>query len=207
MTSLTDPGADSPAERVTEALRRRGGTASASEIGADLGLHPSTARFHLDRLVNQGRVRVSRERRATRGRPRTMFTLEPDPIEGPRSYQMLAEVLVASLARQSDGPERAARAGAEWGRHFADQDVVALLAEVGFAPSPDPDRDDRIALGHCPFIDLATDHPEVVCPLHRGVVEGAVGHPVTLEAHPGATCVIDLDPTLSSGGSRTPGGR
>jgi predicted ArsR family transcriptional regulator len=200
---FADPGPDSPAERVAEALRRRGGTASAAEIGEDLGIHTSTARFHLDHLVEAGRARMGRERRATRGRPRTMFTLTADPTEGPRAYQMLAGVLVEHLARQPDAARQAERAGQEWGRRYRGEDVVELLEQIGFAPQPDrpdppatpdsPDtgeNTDRIALRHCPFVDLAMTHADTVCPLHRGVIEGATGRPAILEAHPGGVCFV-----------------
>lgn len=187
---LTDPGADSAAERVVEALRRRGGMASAPEIGHDLGIHSSTARFHLNHLVTAGRVQAGREIRTSRGRPRTLFTLVSEPTEGPRSYQLLAEVLVSHLSRQPDPARAAVAAGRQWGRRFAGHDVVSLLEGIGFAPSTDQQRPGRIALGHCPFIDLAIEHPEVVCPLHRGVVEAVVGHQVRLEAHPGSTCFV-----------------
>ncbi|AFV88081.1 MULTISPECIES: helix-turn-helix transcriptional regulator [Propionibacteriaceae] len=200
--TLTDPGADSPADRVVEALRRRGGTASAAEVGADLGIHVSTARFHLDHLVEDGRARSGREKRATRGRPRTMFTLTPDPKEGPRAYQMLAGVLVDHLSRQDDAVALAHQAGVEWGRRYAGVDVTEILEQIGFAPcttlvdddqDEGPDGEARIALRHCPFIDVVQEHAALLCPLHRGVVEGVVGHPVTLEAHPGATCYVDLE--------------
>jgi predicted ArsR family transcriptional regulator len=31
-----------------------------------------------------------------------------------------------------------------------------------------------VVFGHCPFAELAEAHPEVVCHLHRGIVEGFV---------------------------------
>lgn len=197
---FADPGPDSPAERVAEALRRRGGTASAAEIGEDLGIHTSTARFHLDHLVDAGRAGMGRERRATRGRPRTMFTLTADPTEGPRAYQMLAGVLVEHLARQSDAARQAEWAGEEWGRRYRGENVVELLEQIGFAPHPNPpatpgspeakENSGRIALRHCPFVDIAMTHADIVCPLHRGVIKGATGGPVTLEAHPGGVCFV-----------------
>ncbi|AXE40202.1 helix-turn-helix transcriptional regulator [Acidipropionibacterium virtanenii] len=213
---LTDPGTDSPADRVVDSLRRRGGTASASEVGEDLAIHVSTARFHLDRLVEEGRVRTGREKRATRGRPRTMFTLAPDPADGPRAYHMLAGVLVDHLARQDDAVAVAHQAGVEWGRRYAGVDISEILEQIGFAPCPaeqsspaeqngPADRDSaaaaddsddgavRLALRHCPFIDVVRDHADLLCPLHRGVIEGVVGHPVGLEAHPGGICFVDLD--------------
>lgn len=189
---LTDPGTDSPADKVVESLRGRGGTASSAEVAEDLGIHTSTARFHLDRLVADGRVTMGHENRATRGRPRTLFTLEPDPTEGPRAYQMLAGVLVDHLAAQPDPIAQAVEAGARWGRQYTGVEVTRLLRQIGFSPSAEADG--PISLRHCPFIDLVASHADVVCPLHRGVVEGAVGHPVALEPHPGAVCLLDLDP-------------
>ena len=54
--SLVDPGSQKRIDEVADALRRRGGSATSAELASDLGIHPSTARFHLDRLVEQGRV-------------------------------------------------------------------------------------------------------------------------------------------------------
>jgi predicted ArsR family transcriptional regulator len=31
-----------------------------------------------------------------------------------------------------------------------------------------------VAFTHCPFAALAAEHPEIVCHLHRGMVEGLV---------------------------------
>jgi predicted ArsR family transcriptional regulator len=32
-----------------------------------------------------------------------------------------------------------------------------------------------VAFAHCPFANLAESHPEIVCHIHRGLVEGFVG--------------------------------
>lgn len=191
--ALTDPGSDSPADRAVESIRGRGGTASAAEVAEDLSIHVSTARFHLDRLVADGRATMGHENRATRGRPRTLFTLASDPADGPRAYQMLAGVLVDHLAAQPDATQRAVQAGTDWGRRYTGVEVTGLLRQIGFSPSAGADDSGRISLCHCPFIDLVATHADVVCPLHRGVVEGAVGHPVALEPHPGAVCFLTLN--------------
>ena len=34
--------------------------------------------------------------------------------------------------------------------------------------------DARIGLRHCPFLEVARAHPEVVCPLHLGLMQGAM---------------------------------
>ena len=38
--------------------------------------------------------------------------------------------------------------------------------------------------------DLARDHPQVVCSLHCGVVEGVTGQAATIDANPGVRCVV-----------------
>jgi len=51
--------------------------------------------------------------------------------------------------------------------------MIDLLAELGFGP--DPSGDD-IALRTCPLLELAEEMPEVICQVHRGLVEGALDH-------------------------------
>ena len=50
-----------------------------------------------------------------------------------------------------------------------------MLDELGFDPAR-VDQDDvaTIAFTHCPFADLAASQPDLVCALHRGVLEGFV---------------------------------
>ncbi|MFH8336884.1 helix-turn-helix transcriptional regulator [Streptomyces sp. AM6-12] len=94
--------------------------------------------------------------------------------------------------------------------------LLALLDDLGFEPTPDPEPragaaaepepgagadsgaagGRRIRLGHCPFLELAEEHGALVCPLHLGLIQGALdrlGAPLTatrLEpfAEPDACC-------------------
>ncbi len=53
--------------------------------------------------------------------------------------------------------------------------VSAELADLGFDPVEDGDGAvTTIAFARCPFLRLAEAFPELVCHLHRGVVEGMV---------------------------------
>ena len=53
--------------------------------------------------------------------------------------------------------------------------LSAALAELGFDPATgDGGTAVTIAFTHCPFRELAEPHPEVVCHLHRGLIEGFV---------------------------------
>jgi hypothetical protein len=52
---------------------------------------------------------------------------------------------------------------------------VAELAELGFDPTTDcADASTTVSFTRCPYRELAEAHPEVVCCLHRGIVEGIV---------------------------------
>jgi predicted ArsR family transcriptional regulator len=80
-----------------------------------------------------------------------------------------------------DGGERCA----EVGRHVGD-----LLGEWGYTPQTEVDPDSlalTVTLRRCPFLELAHAHPDVVCGIHRGLLQGTlqavgeVGSHVSLE--------------------------
>lgn len=153
-----------------------------------LDVHPNTVRFHLDILVSAGRVeQVATDRRGP-GRPALMFraTRRMDP-GGPRHYQLLAEILGRGLAGDRDADARALAAGRAWGLQLkppppatagtpdADESIehlVGLLDELGF----DPERrgDLQLGLRNCPFLELAESQKAVICPIHLGLMQGAL---------------------------------
>lgn len=173
---------------VLQTLRSSPEPLSILAIADDLGLHPNTVRLHLDVLVRESRVeQVAPERRGP-GRPALLFraVLGMDPA-GPRQYRLLAEVLTESLAGGPEPAVRAAAAGRDWGTHLAQTAVssppgsnprerlVALLDELGFAPEyRRVGRRSQIALHHCPFLEIAEHRAQVVCPVHLGLMQGAL---------------------------------
>lgn len=58
--------------------------------------------------------------------------------------------------------------------------LVGLLDQLGFdperGPGPAPDQDSTVdlRLRNCPFLELASTHPEVTCGIHLGVMQGAL---------------------------------
>jgi predicted ArsR family transcriptional regulator len=54
--------------------------------------------------------------------------------------------------------------------------TVAMLARLGFDPErvDGPDGAMTVGFAHCPYRSLAEANPELVCALHRGVIEGFV---------------------------------
>lgn len=198
--------------RVLDALRDRVGPATAAELAAQLGTHPNTARFHLEALCAAGFVVRQREDRIVPGRPRTHYVAvsrgDGRRRGGPqRSYRLLAEILAAHLGTTAGDPSEAAvQAGRAFGRDAAsrrdpgreaggdprpDPDTAGLLVEtlsgLGFASQLTPEGPDRarVDVTSCPFLEVATQHVDVVCAVHRGLMEGlleAVGAPLRVAA-------------------------
>jgi len=179
---------------VLHLLREAGGPVSIAEIAERLGIHANTARFHLESLVRNGQVERSTADPGSPGRPPQLFLAarRMDPV-GPRHFRVLAEVLAASLATDPDAQGRIVEAGRLWGRHQAPSVAAAtaideasgpvesvdrlmrLLDELGFAPvrAAGGDRT-QIGLRQCPFLELAVSRSDVVCPVHLGLMQGAM---------------------------------
>ena len=160
------------------------------ELAARVGLHVNTVRVHLAALADAGLVAAETAPARGRGRPRLLYrTTAAEPEEG-RRYRLLAEMLTAVVARL--GPDAAAELvgiGEAWGRHMVEspppfttlsdgeavERLIALLAEVGFEPELDAAaRRRRILMRPCPFLELARRHQDVVCPIHLGLMRGAL---------------------------------
>jgi predicted ArsR family transcriptional regulator len=172
--------------RIVEELRGAGGGLDASELAGRVGLHPNTVRWHLEILADAGIVGSTPAPRTSPGRPRILYSLEPEPAEhGTDEHRLLATVLTGALAGSEDGTSRAEEAGEAWGRYLlakdplarrADDDaaveeVVELLDGQGFEPSA---HAREIHMARCPFHALAESQPEVVCAVHKGLITGAL---------------------------------
>lgn len=179
---------DSRAE-VLAILQAVGEPLAVSDIAVQVGLHPNTARFHLDGLVEQGLARRETEQREVPGRPRALYAATADsPRAGRRSYRLLAEILTSYVATHSKDPGKAAvEAGEAWGRFLterrapfhrvdaaeAERQLVDILDDIGFAPEPViSGRERQILLHCCPFRETAKEHRDVVCGVHLGLMRG-----------------------------------
>ena len=170
-------------------LARAGSPRSTADIADSLGLHPNTVRPHLERMRDVGLLQVAADGRGSVGRPQHRYALAADaPSLGlePPAFPLLARMLAPLAAASELEPDDVALVGAEAGRAMAAAGgpvvrqacvaaVTTMLSELGFDPAVVADGDvATIAFTHCPFADLAAAHPEVVCHLHRGLVQGYV---------------------------------
>jgi predicted ArsR family transcriptional regulator len=157
-----------------------------ADIAETLGLHVNTVRPHLERMRDLGLLEVQSDNRGAVGRPQHRYMLAADaPSLGlePPTFPVLARMLLRAAGLAGAGAEEAADAGREQGRadgaHAKRRPCVeALVSELdrlGFDPAIVEDVDTAtIAFAHCPFRELAEANPDLVCSLHRGLVEGFV---------------------------------
>ena len=98
-------------ERVLRMVREHDGAIDAVELAAQIGLHVTTVRFHLDVLCDEGVIVRTRVNLPGAGRPRTGYL----PVEEPLDYRALAEVLAMELGQNVETrARRAQRAGQKW---------------------------------------------------------------------------------------------
>lgn len=158
-----------------------------AEIADTLELHANTVRPHLERMRDLGLVEVTAAPTGAVGRPQHRYSLAPDaPSLGlePPTFPLLTRTLLSAASATGLGTEDVVEAGREAGREnqsradggLACADALeADLAGLGFDPARvDEDGSATIAFTHCPFRELAEAHPDLVCGIHRGMVEGFV---------------------------------
>ena len=177
---------------------------TAREIGAQVGLHASTVRFHLDQLVAAGLLTSHFVRSHGAGRPSKKYAVAEgslEAVDSAESYAALAGLLAEMFSERGpdDTPLTAEQAGAAWARRHAPALVdvapssetartagawlskVGLMIDVlrdwGYTPNLRTEDGGRSAEGdlvHCPFLPLARTNPEVVCGVHRGLMRGTL---------------------------------
>ena len=173
---------------------------SLADLSDATALHVNTLREHLETLQQHGLVSRSLAEPNGRGRPAWLYIAAPAAAPpGVREYAGLASALADSIRRHSPDPAAEGReAGQSWGRDLAEHQgpppgpgavaarrhVVRLLDDLGFGPETTA-RVASVRLTRCPLLAAARSNPEVVCSVHRGIVEGALSHwgapgPVTL---------------------------
>ena len=157
------------------------------DVAERTGLHFSTVRAHLERLVEAGLLIKARASDGGPGRPAWRYrAAAPEPAPAP--YRTLAAALLEHLATAGGGVPAAAKAGQAWGRRLA-ADVpdpaspvdatVTVLNDLGFDPYVHRAGDAEtpaveVHLRTCPFLELVGQHPDVMCALHAGVIRGVI---------------------------------
>jgi predicted ArsR family transcriptional regulator len=165
-------------------LARAPSPLATAQIADTLGLHPNTVRPHLDRMREVGLLEVVTDTQGAVGRPQHRYSLAPDaPSLGfePPAFPILSRMLL-HLAATADipaadaveaGRDHGAAAAAQRGPGTCAEALTLELASLGFDPEAVvEDGGATIAFTRCPFRELAEANPDLVCSLHRGLVEG-----------------------------------
>ena len=176
---------------------------TAAELAEELGLHVTTVRFHLDQLVAAGLLTTESLRGLGAGRPCKVYLVNPGSLSdlqvlderSARAFELLAGL----LAHHWVGPDERAPNAEEAGRRWSEArlaDVAAsspattpgqwlhklgtavdALAEWGYTAEVSTSLGGRrasVRIVDCPFLALARDRPDVVCGVHRGLLDGAM---------------------------------
>ena len=169
-------------------------------VSEALDLHPNTVRPHLERMRDVGLLQMEIVSKGEVGRPQHRYSLAPDapslgfePPAMPLMARMLAGVAAAAGASRDEAIEigrqqgRAAASALDAASVIAELDdpddraavclqaLVDELARIGFDPAVAEDAEGVVvAFTRCPFAELAEANPQLVCNLHRGLVEGFV---------------------------------
>ncbi len=198
MSAITDAFGDPTRRSIYLFVREHGAGngVTASAVADEVGVHPNVARHHLDKLAAGGYLEVRSGKLAGggAGRPSKRYLAVADAVtEFPvRSDDLVLSLLGRALTHLSpDEAERMAEeVGAEYGRAMAAgltgdaleaghrsmrsaiQAVADALTAHGFAAHAES-RNDRLRIinDHCPFGDVAIEHP-VICAVDRGMVRG-----------------------------------
>jgi predicted ArsR family transcriptional regulator len=189
------------------------------QAAAGVGVAVHTAKFHLERLVQDGLLDVEFRRLSGRsgpgaGRPAKLYRRSDTQwsVSLPaRRYDLVGHILASGVERAAtDGLEvetalddaalaegrRVGDAAApERPARGSDDDWARLaetLADQGYEPRVE---DDEVLLANCPFDVLAREHTQLVCRLNRSFVQGVAdglgceGVEARLEPEPGLCCV------------------
>jgi predicted ArsR family transcriptional regulator len=155
-------------------------------IAERLGLHVNTVRPHLERMRDVGLLEVSSAANGGVGRPQHRYALAAHApwlgLDRPASATLARTLLRLADDVGADGDD-AFEAGQVQGRedaqrHAGEAAPGALLAHLethGFEPRSVGDESSMtVTFAHCPFDDVATVNPSLVCGMHRGMVDGFV---------------------------------
>jgi predicted ArsR family transcriptional regulator len=161
------------------------------EAARAVGVPPHTARFHLDKLVEEGLLDVDHRRLSGRsgpgaGRPAKIYRRSGTEVAvslPERGYDLVGGVFAAAVERSLDGAplsealaEEARAAGRRDGTAYdgagGELDRSAGVLEArGYEPTRDGDT---LVLRNCPFDALARDHTALVCGVNRDYVDGVL---------------------------------
>lgn len=192
-TALADP----TRREILELLLSKDDPLSVKEVAEHFGLHSNAARMHLEKLVKGGLLRMIRRRGAGGGRPAHLYCTCEEEWElhlPPRRYKLLADILLEGISNL-DHPviealgQEAFRCGRDEAMRTSSA-LAYLTPESGALQVADAwtreikqrglnvesraagDDEVEVTFLSCPFGELSSRSPEIICGIHRRMEEG-----------------------------------
>jgi predicted ArsR family transcriptional regulator len=174
--------------------------AQAGPVGRDqaaegVGVPRHTAKFHLDKLVDEGLLNVEFRRLTGRdgpgaGRPAKLYRRSDREVSvtvPDREYALAGQLMAAAIERAADegsdvvatlhdvardhgrelGTTARQAVGSRPSRAAIVRATCATLASSGYEPRVEGDR---IVLANCPFHALARNHTDLVCGMNLALI-------------------------------------
>jgi predicted ArsR family transcriptional regulator len=164
---------------------------SREQAALEAGVAVHTAKFHLDRLVDEGLLEVEYRRLTGRtgpgsGRPAKLYRRSDRELAvslPARQYDLLSRILAAAVATATVSGEPVAAVAAsvarDEGTRFAERHpsrsrselrrLAGALAAGGYEPRV---ADGTLELRNCPFHRVAREQTDLVCGLNLEYVDG-----------------------------------
>jgi predicted ArsR family transcriptional regulator len=211
------------AEPVRRALYRfvggRSEPVSREEAAAGVGVALHTAKFHLDKLVDDGLLDVEYRRPPGRGgpgagRPSKLYRRSSREVSvsvPERHYELVGRLLATAVtdAQREDVPvsdalrQAVRREGRSLGRVVLESagstrrsairdSAIRTLEDCGYEPRMDAHG---VTLVNCPFYSLAREYTDLVCGMNLDLIDGLLsclerpGLEAKLDPAPGRCCV------------------
>lgn len=190
---------------------------SRDQAATGVGIPRHAAKFHLDKLVDEGLLTTEFRRLTGRqgpgaGRPSKLYRRSDRQVSvtlPERRYDDAGRILASALEEAADQAPvvRSAleRAANDAGRALAEHapprgkgsgdaldHVASLLSSRGYEPRRD---DDTLVLANCPFHELARDHTALVCGMNLDLISATLQSlgddqvEARLDPAPGRCCV------------------
>jgi predicted ArsR family transcriptional regulator len=169
---------------------------SRDQASEALGIARHTAKFHLDKLAEQGLLdtdfkRLSERRGPGAGRPTKLYRRSSRQLSvtlPERRYDLAAQLLASAIddaiANGTTVTDALNTVAADWGRTLGDQaraeaglrpsrerllaSTCGALAEYGYEPHR---AGGAIVLCNCPFDTLAQEHTQLVCGMNLAIMD------------------------------------
>jgi predicted ArsR family transcriptional regulator len=176
-----------------------GGSATLAELADVAGVHFNTIRVHVAALERAEVLQSAAKATSGPGRPAQAYRLVQGWGLSSTDFLELAGLLAAALVRSAPDAEALRVTGVDWGRYLVGRpgrrDVVTelprALERLGFHAAV---NGELVRISGCPCAVVSPDHPEVICALATGLVEGvlaASGSTLRVgehDSHPEARC-------------------